>query len=131
MGGGLDLMSLEVFSNLRFYDNRQSQVRDGCFFFPPRHAVCIFYLVLRALDTIEDDMTISLDVKVPMLHEFHSYLYQPEWKYMESKEKDRQVLEDFPTVRCPPLCFSCLVSPLCARLALRVTPELTLFLASP
>ncbi|XP_025896580.1 squalene synthase [Nothoprocta perdicaria] len=63
-----------------------------------RHAVCIFYLVLRALDTIEDDMTISLDVKVPMLHEFHSYLYQPEWKYMESKEKDRQVLEDFPTI---------------------------------
>lgn len=44
-------------------------------------------------------MTISLDVKVPMLHEFHSYLYQPDWKYMESKEKDRQVLEDFPTVR--------------------------------
>ncbi|KFU93067.1 Squalene synthase, partial [Chaetura pelagica] len=63
-----------------------------------RHAVCIFYLVLRALDTVEDDMTISLDVKVPMLHEFHSYLYQPEWKYTESKEKDRQVLEDFPTI---------------------------------
>lgn len=63
-----------------------------------RHAVCIFYLVLRALDTIEDDMTISLDVKVPMLNEFHSYLYQPEWKYMESKEKHRQVLEDFPTI---------------------------------
>lgn len=89
---------------------------------PPRHAVCIFYLVLRALDTIEDDMTISLDVKVPMLHEFHSYLYQPEWKYMESKEKDRQVLEDFPTVRRPPPCFSCLVSPLRARLSLHVTP---------
>ncbi|NXN55291.1 FDFT synthase, partial [Rynchops niger] len=68
------------------------------FFSPPRHAVCIFYLVLRALDTIEDDMSISLEVKVPMLHEFHSYLYQPEWKYMESKEKDRQVLEDFPTI---------------------------------
>ncbi|NXW48105.1 FDFT synthase, partial [Nyctiprogne leucopyga] len=63
-----------------------------------RHAVCIFYLVLRALDTIEDDMTINLDVKVPMLQEFHSYLYQPEWKYTESKEKDRQVLEDFPTI---------------------------------
>ncbi|XP_071588794.1 squalene synthase-like [Heliangelus exortis] len=70
-----------------------------------RHAVCIFYLVLRALDTVEDDMTISLEVKVPMLHKFHTYLYQPDWKYMESKEKDRQVLEDFPTVRCPPPCF--------------------------
>ncbi|NXH97348.1 FDFT synthase, partial [Pachycephala philippinensis] len=63
-----------------------------------RHAVCIFYLVLRALDTVEDDMSIPLDVKVPMLHEFHSHLYEPEWKYTESKEKDRQVLEDFPTI---------------------------------
>ncbi|KAF2979892.1 hypothetical protein EK904_009165, partial [Melospiza melodia maxima] len=62
------------------------------------HAVCIFYLVLRALDTVEDDMSIPLDVKVPMLHEFHSHLYQPDWKYTESKEKDRQVLEDFPTI---------------------------------
>ncbi|XP_067423704.1 squalene synthase-like isoform X3 [Emydura macquarii macquarii] len=63
-----------------------------------RHAVCIFYLVLRALDTVEDDMTISLELKVPMLHDFHSYLYEPDWRYMESKEKDKQVLEDFPTI---------------------------------
>uniref|UniRef100_A0A8C7EWC3 Squalene synthase n=1 Tax=Neovison vison TaxID=452646 RepID=A0A8C7EWC3_NEOVI len=62
-----------------------------------RHAVCIFYLVLRALDTLEDDMTISIEKKVPLLHNFHSYLYEPDWRYMESKEKDRQVLEDFPT----------------------------------
>ncbi|XP_066482496.1 squalene synthase-like [Tiliqua scincoides] len=63
-----------------------------------RHAVCIFYLVLRALDTIEDDMTISLERKVPILQNFHSFLYQPDWKYMNSKEKDKQVLEDFPTI---------------------------------
>ncbi|XP_032711645.1 squalene synthase isoform X3 [Lontra canadensis] len=63
-----------------------------------RHAVCIFYLVLRALDTLEDDMTISIEKKVPLLHNFHSYLYEPDWRYMESKEKDRQVLEDFPTI---------------------------------
>ncbi|XP_053314614.1 squalene synthase-like isoform X2 [Spea bombifrons] len=63
-----------------------------------RHAVCIFYLVLRALDTVEDDMTINLESKVPMLHNFHTYLYDPEWKFTESKEKDRQVLEDFPTI---------------------------------
>lgn len=30
-----------------------------------RHAVCIFYLVLRALDTLEDDMTISIEKKIP------------------------------------------------------------------
>ncbi|XP_013918938.1 PREDICTED: squalene synthase-like [Thamnophis sirtalis] len=67
-------------------------------FIPYNHAVCIFYLVLRALDTVEDDMTISLEAKVPMLHNFHSYLYQPDWKFMDSREKDRQVLEDFPTI---------------------------------
>uniref|UniRef100_A0A8B9HC01 Squalene synthase n=1 Tax=Astyanax mexicanus TaxID=7994 RepID=A0A8B9HC01_ASTMX len=63
-----------------------------------RHAVCIFYLVLRALDTVEDDMTIPLEKKVPLLHEFHTFLYQPEWCFTESKEKDRQVLEDFPSI---------------------------------
>ncbi|KAM4837299.1 squalene synthase isoform 2-T2 [Thomomys bottae] len=63
-----------------------------------RHAVCIFYLVLRALDTLEDDMTISVEKKVPLLQSFHTFLYQPEWRFMESKEKDRQVLEDFPTI---------------------------------
>ncbi|XP_031437320.1 squalene synthase isoform X3 [Clupea harengus] len=63
-----------------------------------RHAVCIFYLVLRALDTVEDDMTIPLDRKVPLLQDFHSFLYQPEWRFTGSQEKDRQVLEDFPTI---------------------------------
>lgn len=63
-----------------------------------RHAVCIFYLVLRALDTVEDDMSIPLEKKVPMLNNFHTYLYQDEWCFTESQEKDRQVLEDFPTV---------------------------------
>ncbi|XP_062857997.1 squalene synthase isoform X2 [Trichomycterus rosablanca] len=63
-----------------------------------RHAVCIFYLVLRALDTVEDDMTIPLERKVPLLHDFHTFLYQPDWCFTESKEKDRQVLEDFPSI---------------------------------
>ncbi|XP_051908593.1 squalene synthase isoform X1 [Hippocampus zosterae] len=63
-----------------------------------RHAVCIFYLVLRALDTVEDDMSIPLDRKVPMLNNFHTFLYQDTWSFSESQEKDRQVLEDFPTI---------------------------------
>ncbi|XP_072906434.1 squalene synthase isoform X3 [Hemitrygon akajei] len=62
-----------------------------------RQAVCIFYLVLRALDTVEDDMSIPLEEKVPMLQNFHTYLYQPEWRYSQSQEKDRQVLQDFPS----------------------------------
>jgi len=63
-----------------------------------RDAVCLFYLILRALDTVEDDVTIPRDVKSTMLTNFHTYLMDPEWKYMESKEKDRIVLEDFPVV---------------------------------
>ncbi|XP_067844561.1 squalene synthase-like isoform X2 [Heptranchias perlo] len=63
-----------------------------------RQAVCIFYLVLRALDTVEDDMSIPLEVKIPMLQNFHTYLYQPEWRYSQSQEKDRQVLQDFPSI---------------------------------
>lgn len=63
-----------------------------------RHAVCVFYLVLRALDTVEDDMSISVEKKVPMLRNFHTFLYEPEWRFTESTQKDRQVLEDFPTI---------------------------------
>ncbi|ERE90221.1 squalene synthase [Cricetulus griseus] len=62
-----------------------------------RHAVCVFYLVLRALDTVEDDMSISVEKKIPMLRNFHTFLYEPEWRFTESTQKDRQVLEDFPT----------------------------------
>lgn len=45
-------------------------------------------------------MSIPLDRKVPMLNDFHTYLYQDEWCFTESQEKDRKVLEDFPTVSC-------------------------------
>lgn len=81
---------VNIFGSLFQYINSSS------FFYS--HAVCIFYLVLRALDTLEDDMTISIEKKVPLLHNFHSYLYEPDWRFTESKEKHRQVLEDFPTV---------------------------------
>ncbi|XP_048373585.1 squalene synthase-like [Sphaerodactylus townsendi] len=63
-----------------------------------RNVVCIFYLVIRALDTVEDDMTISLETKISMLQNFHSFLYQPDWKFTESKDRYRQVLEDFPMI---------------------------------
>ncbi|XP_066451101.1 squalene synthase-like isoform X2 [Eleutherodactylus coqui] len=63
-----------------------------------RDAVCILFLVVRAVDTVEDDMTISLETKIPMLRNFHTYLYQADWRFTESKDKHRQVLEDFPTI---------------------------------
>lgn len=36
-----------------------------------RDPVCVFYLVLRALDTVEDDMALPLERKLPLLHTFH------------------------------------------------------------
>ncbi|ODV87959.1 hypothetical protein CANARDRAFT_26132 [[Candida] arabinofermentans NRRL YB-2248] len=65
-----------------------------------RNAIMIFYLVLRALDTIEDDMTISPDVKVPILREFDSYLLTKDWTFNGSgpNEKDRIVLVQFDVI---------------------------------
>ncbi|RHY34222.1 hypothetical protein DYB32_001873 [Aphanomyces invadans] len=41
-----------------------------------RLSICIFYLALRALDTVEDDMKrIDSKTKIKMLHEFHEKLY--------------------------------------------------------
>lgn len=42
-----------------------AQLRDG---------VCIFYLVLRAMDSIEDDMAFPNDKKLPLLHSLHERL---------------------------------------------------------
>lgn len=39
-----------------------------------RDATCVFYLILRALDTVEDDMAIPKEVKIPMLRTFHEHL---------------------------------------------------------
>lgn len=44
---------------------------------PLRDAVCVFYLVLRGLDTVEDDMAISDKVKIPELLAFHKKIYDP------------------------------------------------------
>ncbi|KAM0255101.1 hypothetical protein ACHAQJ_006105 [Trichoderma viride] len=60
--------------------------------------VTLFYLVLRGLDTIEDDMTIPLSTKVPMLREFHVTMEQDGWQYHDSKEKDAELLEHFDVV---------------------------------
>jgi len=49
--------------------------------------ICLFYLVLRALDTIEDDMTIPIEKKVPLLVNFHKILYQKGWNFKESESE--------------------------------------------
>jgi farnesyl-diphosphate farnesyltransferase len=62
--------------------------------------ILIFYLVLRALDTVEDDMTNfeSNAVKVQHLLNFHkNALQDPDWKMMGIGEGDeRRLLEGFP-----------------------------------
>jgi phytoene/squalene synthetase len=43
---------------------------------PLRDAICVFYLVLRGLDTVEDDMAIPVAVKVPALLAFHENIHK-------------------------------------------------------
>ncbi|KAF3635294.1 Squalene synthase [Capsicum annuum] len=58
-----------------------------------RDAVCIFYLVLRALATVEDDTSVATEVKVPILMSFHRHLYDREWHF-SCGTKDYKVLMD-------------------------------------
>jgi phytoene/squalene synthetase len=43
---------------------------------PLRDAICVFYLVLRGLDTVEDDMALKDDFKLPQLRQFHTHIYK-------------------------------------------------------
>lgn len=62
--------------------------------------ITLFYLILRGLDTIEDDMTIPLKDKVPELVDFHNKLDVDGWTYdgNHAKEKDRDLLLEFHVV---------------------------------
>lgn len=62
--------------------------------------ICLFYLVLRGLDTIEDDLTIPLAKKDPLLREFHANMEIDGWTFSENgpNEKDRNLLVHFDDV---------------------------------
>lgn len=62
--------------------------------------VCLFYLILRGLDTIEDDTSIPLETKEPLLRGFKDYLEQDGWTFTGNRpeEKDRQLLVQFDNV---------------------------------
>ncbi|KAK0531971.1 bifunctional farnesyl-diphosphate farnesyltransferase/squalene synthase [Tilletia horrida] len=62
--------------------------------------ICLFYLILRALDTVEDDMTIPPETKIPLLVDFYKKLEQPGWNFKDSgpNEKDRELLVQFEKV---------------------------------
>jgi len=44
-----------------------------------RDPVCIFYLVLRGLDSIEDDATLPLHEKIPLLKNFYAKNLESDW----------------------------------------------------
>jgi len=60
----------------------------------------IFYLVLRALDTIEDDMKPSVESKVKYLTSFHQHLTEPGWNLtgFGDKKHEIELLENFDKV---------------------------------
>ncbi|KAL9636645.1 MAG: hypothetical protein Q9164_002699 [Protoblastenia rupestris] len=62
--------------------------------------VCVFYLILRGLDTIEDDTSIPLETKEPRLRDFKDYLEQDGWTFTGNRpeEKDRRLLVQFDNV---------------------------------
>jgi farnesyl-diphosphate farnesyltransferase len=62
--------------------------------------VCVFYLILRGLDTIEDNTSISLETKDPLFRDFKEYLELDEWRFTANRpeEKDRQLLVQFHNV---------------------------------
>jgi farnesyl-diphosphate farnesyltransferase len=59
--------------------------------------ICLYYLVLRGLDTIEDDMSIPDDIKQPLLRSFHEKIVTPGWTFNGNgpDEKDRQLLVEY------------------------------------
>ena len=62
--------------------------------------VCIFYLALRGLDTIEDDTSIPLVTKEPLLRNFEDFLEKDGWTFDGNRpeEKDRELLVQFNNV---------------------------------
>ncbi|KAI3946328.1 hypothetical protein MKW98_010452 [Papaver atlanticum] len=60
-----------------------------------RNAVCAFYLVLRALDTVEDDMNIPSDIKVPILENFHRHIYDGNLQFSAGKGHEKDLIDQF------------------------------------
>ncbi|KAI0692445.1 squalene synthase [Cytidiella melzeri] len=62
--------------------------------------ICLYYLVLRGLDTIEDDMTLPDEKKQQLLRSFHEHTLTDGWTFTESgpDESDRQLLVEYDNV---------------------------------
>jgi farnesyl-diphosphate farnesyltransferase len=57
----------------------------------------LYYLVLRGLDTIKDNIIISLKEKKPLLCNFEAVLKKDSWTFNKNRlnEKDRELLIHF------------------------------------
>jgi farnesyl-diphosphate farnesyltransferase len=62
-----------------------------------RDPVCVFYLVLRGLDSVEDDMTYPAEQRLPLLRSFHKKCSEDGWKIENVGDSDdyRVLLANF------------------------------------
>lgn len=89
-----------------------------------RDAVCIFYLVLRGLDSVEDDMKVPLDVKERELPIFHTRLQDSHWCLdgVGDKPKEVELLQQFYRVSREhqklKRCYQDVIEDICHKMAL-------------
>ncbi|CAI9114959.1 OLC1v1015786C1 [Oldenlandia corymbosa var. corymbosa] len=60
-----------------------------------RDVGCLYYLVLRAMDTVEDDMSLDAEVKVPIILAFHRHIYNPDWHFSCGTKDDKILMDQF------------------------------------
>jgi len=68
-----------------------------------RDAVCVFYLTLRALDSVEDDPNYPPEKKIPELQIFYTHLTPQSWSLSNcgEKEHERELLQNFTRLLTP------------------------------
>lgn len=62
---------------------QSGQARSSSRRAPLHPQVALFYLILRGLDTIEDDMSLSIETKAPLLENFNLKLEEDGWNFKE------------------------------------------------
>ncbi|XP_049402660.1 squalene synthase-like isoform X1 [Solanum stenotomum] len=60
-----------------------------------RNVVCVYYLVLRALDTVEDDTSLAIEVRVPILRNFYCNFYDPQWHFSCGTKAFKVLMDQF------------------------------------
>ncbi|XP_028788216.1 squalene synthase 1-like [Neltuma alba] len=64
-----------------------------------RDSILVFYLVLRALDTVEDDTSLPSKVRIPILETFHLRIADPRWSFSCGTGDCKILMEQFHHVR--------------------------------